>query len=526
MLENFFDGEHYRRQTGRDFDDATALRHFLAEGDAAGLDPSPYFSTRWYKTRYAAWARRGAATALGDFLPRIARGEKRRPHPMIDPVCYRDSYPDLADMGGLDAFLHFMRHGDGEGRTPSERFDADFYRRCYLPLGQGHPFRHYVTIGAAIGHLARPHRRDLSASRDAMRHKMAGLSRPVVIVVHDAQLAGVPILALDLARGLRMRGLTPLFLLDRAGPMVARFRSLGPVFIAAEGWNVDGLATGMPNGAPILVTTAAAAGLARALVENGGRSLVLVHEMTDYLRDQGMMPDLRDLKANGAQIIASMPRMASALAPEIGSVDVLQPGIVLPKTPLAAFRLRQEQRQAGSRRPIFIGAGYADRRKGFDLFLSAAKRITQLQAQAGFVWLGEMDEWARCLADAARAEGLDLTLPGFAEDSLAWYRAADTCLLTSRQDPGPTTVIHAAAMGTPFVGYAADIGLIGLTDGIGTFLPPGDEEGFAEVALATAAGVTPATRRRLRRHVRAVTNFDRYVDGILSRLGVATDDVA
>ena len=495
-------------------------------GDAAGLDPSPYFATRWYKTRYPDWADQGAATALEDFVAPRAQGAGRQPHPLIDPDWYLARYPDLAGYGA-DVTLHFLRHGDAEGRAPSPDFDAAFYARCYLPLGQGHPFRHYVTEGASRGFLARPLTRplarDTAASARAMRQALAGLARPVLLVAHDAQRAGVPILTLDLAQGLRARGHDPLFLLDRAGPLLDRFRSAGPVLILSEGWDLAGLAAGMPAALPVLVNTAAAARIGHALARAGRPGLILVHEMADYLTEQGLLPDLAGAAAAGARLIVSMPRMVDQMRPLLGSVDQLLPGVPLPPTPLAAFRQRRALRGAG---PVFISAGHADRRKGFDLFLSAASLIAQAEPKARFVWLGALDPWAQDLAQAALAKGLPLILPGFVSDSLAWYRAADAYLLTSRQDPGPTTVIQAAAMGTPFLAYAADIGLIGLTDQIGQFWPPEDAPGFAAAALDLAARSTPARRRALRRHVRARISLDAYLSGLLSRLVPAPDGAA
>ncbi len=516
MLHNLFDGDHYRRQIGLDLDDDAALRHFLTKGDAEGLDPGPYFSTQDYKARYPDWASLGAATAAEDFLIRAGRGQQRQPHPLIDPDYYRAAYPDLSGLGA-EAPLHFIRHGDREGRTPSAEFDAAFYRRCYMRLGQGHPFRHYITEGAALGHLPCPQPRDATDSQAAMRQAVAGLTRPFLLVSHDAQAAGVPILTLDLARAIGERGWAPVFLLRNAGPLAEEFRALGPVFVLAEGWDAAGLAAGMPRGTSALVNTAAAAMLAPGLASAGLSCLVLIHEMADYIRDQGFLPDLRAARGAGARLVVSMPRMVQALADDPGGVEMIRPGIVLPSVSLAAFRAARRWRRSAEG-PVFIGAGYADLRKGFDLFLAAAMLITRERPEARFVWLGALDDWAQDLAGKAQAQGVDLTLPGFVSDSLAWYRAADVYLLTSRQDPGPTTLVHAAAVGTPFVGYAADIGLIGVADMAGCFLPPGDEAGFTAAALATAASVTRASRRVLRRRVRDETAFAPYVDALLARL--------
>ncbi|WP_226341144.1 glycosyltransferase [Gemmobacter serpentinus] len=513
MVDEFFDCDHYRHQTGLDLDRQGLMQHFRQTGDALGLDPSPYFATLWYKARYRNWARRGAATAFDDFLFRIGRGMERNPHPLIDGEFYRANHADLAAIGAK-APLHFMLHGDAEGRNPSGAFDAAFYRMCYLPLGTSHPFRHFSRHGATLGHLPRPAPKKPRRTHRAVRDAIRGLNRPLLLACHDAQAAGVPILTLDLATSLRARGYDPVFLLQRAGPLLPRFRAQGPTFVLAEGWAMDELAEALPARVPALINTAAMDAV--ALARTRSNCLLLVHEMADYIRDQGLLPGLRAAQAAGARIVVSMPSMVAALAPDLKDLTQIRPGIILPQTPMAAFRqIRRQMRGAG---PVFISAGYADHRKGFDLFLAAARRIVAQRPQARFVWLGALGDWAQGLARQAQADGLDLILPGFTEHSLAWYRAADIYLLTSRQDPGPTTAMHAAAMGTAFVGYAADIGLIGQTEGVGTFLPAGAERAFSDAALAAAAAVTPSKRRALRRHLRAHSGFEPYVNALMARL--------
>ncbi len=510
MSETVFDPEFYSQRYGVAKDRAFA--HFQAEGDSAGLDPSPYFSTIFYKQRFPDWHIAGAPTALADFLDHAQAGRHRQPHPLIDGEYYLDRYPDLAGLGGRAA-LHFITHGDQEVRTPSAAFDATFYQRCYLALDQRRPFHHYVTQGRERGYLARPVPRTTPDSAATMAAAMQGLPRPFLLSAHDAQPAGVPLATLDIAADLAGRGWQPVFLLDRAGPLIDRFRDLGPVRIAAEGWDLDGLACALPAGTPVVVNTGAAGHIARAFAAAGHRTVLLIHEMADYLHSAGLMPDLIAAKAAGARLVVSMPRTATAVEPELGPLPVLVPGIVRHPAPLTSFRkVRAWRGQTG---PVFISAGYADHRKGFDLFLQAATEIKRQCPTARFVWLGEVRGWARDLADAALAEDLDLTLPGFAQDALAWYRRADAYLLTSRQDPGPTTVVHAAAVGTPFVAYATDIGIQDMASGIGVFHQPGDVAGFVTTALRLAKGNTPASRRIMRRLIASQTSMPLYVDGIL-----------
>ncbi|RGP36879.1 glycosyltransferase family 4 protein [Pseudotabrizicola alkalilacus] len=509
VCEGFFDAGFYQGQL--DTPVADPLGHFRAQGDRLGLDPSPYFSTRHYKARYPDWAADGHPTALDSFLAQDRPGAWRSPHPLIDPVAYLRLHPDVA-AAGFSPAGHFARHGDAEGRSPTDAFDAVFYRRCYLRLQETYAFAHYIRVGQGAGHLPRPVPRSPAQSAAAARQVLAGIARPILLGVHDAQEAGTPILVRDMAQHYAARGLSPVFVLRDGGPLVARYAEFGPVFVLAEGWDAAGLFAGVPRDVPVIVNSGAAALLAQGAAQAGLRTVLLIHEMRGYLDAQGLVPGLAAAQAAGARLVASFPRMAEALRPDLGPLDVVQPGVTLPPAGLADFRARKRV-QAG--RTVFIGAGHADRRKGFDLFLDAAQEIAARMPQAGFVWLGALDPWAQDLARAARGAGLPLSLPGFVTDSLACYAAASVYLLTSREDPGPATLIHAAATGTPFVGYAADIGLRGTVDPLGRFVASGDRAGFVAAAIALAQQETQTTRRARRALVRPHLGLDRYCDQLL-----------
>ena len=506
----FFDPIFYQTQLGTSL--PNPLGHYRRRGDAMGLDPSPYFSTRYYKARYPAWGATGARSALDDFLAQEALANWRSPHPLIQPEDYLRRYPDVAQKSASPA-AHFVTHGDGEGRSPSEGFDAGFYRSSYLSLGQAHAFRHYVMQGQKAGCLPKPTPRSFEASHAAAAQIAQACADLVIFCVHDAQEAGTPILVLDLAHDCVRRGKAVCFVLKAGGPLLSAFQAKGPVFLQSEGWDAAGLFAGFGKGAQVLVHSAAAAGLATAAAGQGARCALLIHEMRGYLDAQGMMPDLARAKAAGAVLVASFPRMAAALQKDLGTLPVVRPGIRLPDASLQAFRV---QRRAAAKAPVFISAGHADRRKGFDRYLAAARAIRARMPQARFVWLGALDPWAQDLARTALGEGLPLGLPGFVTTSVAWYAASTVYLLTSREDPGPSTLIHAAATGTPFVGYASEIGLQGVADPLGRFVPDGDLDAFVEAACHFAGTETVQTRRARRKLLAPHLGMAGYCEALLS----------
>jgi glycosyltransferase involved in cell wall biosynthesis len=450
----------------------------------------------------------------------VARKRTTGQHELFDEAWYRQQHPDTADYPGT-AWRHFILHGDAEGRAPGPFFDPEFYRRTYLSLAEQPTtaaFAHYLRHGRSLGYLARQAEVPTEGSTMAIQAALTGRPHPIVLVGNDAQQAGSPRLLLAIAAELRRRGFDPVFLLLRGGPLLESYRRLGPTLILDEGWDVAGLGAGIPPSVAVIGSTCWAAPVLRELATEGPR-LLLVHEMPAYLREHDLFEAVSEA---GDAVVVATPSVAEQLGQAIGTaarITVTRPGLFAPAQPRGGRRTvgRLLSQWGADRAPLFIGAGYADHRKGFDLFLEAARMITRERPSAGFVWLGECDPTALEQAAAAQADGVALLLPGFREDALEWYRRSTVYLLTSRQDPGPTTVADAAREGVPFVGLQTDIGLRSLgslLDGVGDFEP--DLDALVARALHYADDDTAARRATRAEHIDRITSFGTYVDELLA----------
>lgn len=518
VCEAWFNDDFY--QSVYDIPKAEALKHFVTFGDKHGWDPSPYFSTRHYKTLYSDWRENGEVTAVQDFMIRLTKDDVRSPHPLFDLNWYRAQYPDLPN-NWPDVFLHFTLHGDGELRQPSANFNSNVYAATYMELGHTHAFRHFVTEGQARGFRTTFH---VQSRQDSLKHMRAkAATATVVIGAHDAQKAGVPIMALDMARAARDLGFKPLMLLDRAGPILELMEDVCPVVVAAEGWNIEVLQHCLSQQTPVILNSAECAGIATKLARSGMQTVLLVHEMHAFLQERDLIDSLHNAQAAGVELIASFPKLAADLAPEFGRLRSIRPGIVTPDTSLSCFK--KVRREIGNGAPVFIGAGQGSHRKGFDLFISVALALKTHHPEAHFIWLGTLDPWAQDLADQAKKDGLNLILPGFVTQFPAWYFCADVYLLTSRQDPGPATVFHAARMGVPFVAYNSNIGMAGqFDDSMGRFVPNGNVEQFVEAVQSYITAEGPQTRRARRAFVRNEGSFSRYFLNALEAASALNQD--
>lgn len=506
-----FDGPHYSAQwpasEGLNSPQA-AWRHYMAHPLEA--DPSPYFDTAYYCQHYPDGRKTDGDTPLEDFLRHLRKGTERRTHPLIDPDFYRAQSEGLAPEDS--ALLHFMRHGDRENRPPSAAFDSAFYVRCYLPLQSCNPFAHYVHQGRARGYLPCARPRDADEIADFWRQ-----TGPIdlILVGHDAQQAGAPIVLLEALRRLQARGLRVLVLLQNAGPLLEPCRALAPVLVLAEGWPVAPLLAACRPGTPVIANTVVSLPVALAAHRAGLPVLVAVQELALTITQSDMGPacqeavdaGLRFGFSNRATRDAFETLLSAPLPPDQQRIL----GVALVSAPPAPDQVRAVKAMMKGRRPAIIGAGHADYRKGFDLFLDTARAIQKRKKRAHFFWLGALDPWAWELASKARAEGLALILPGFVDSVTAWFSAADLYLMTSRSDAGPGTLQAALVSGCPCAGFTDQIGLAEDLRRYGAGLPGHDPEALAAAAI-------PLLRQRLPETVTEALRAGYDFDACLTRM--------
>lgn len=474
---------------------ARAWSHHLRHPDA---DPSPYFDAAYYQERYPDWRNSGARVPLQDYLLRLERGEERQTHPLIDPAFYRAQLPELPVRDG--AAIHFARHGDAEGRAPSAGFDALFYRQCYMPLQATHPFAHYVTAGRLAGYLPAPMPRCAGEAAEALP---PGLD--LVVFGHDAQSAGAQMLLLAILRTLTGQGVKVALVLQRAGPMLDDYRAVVPVVILAEGWPVDAIVAGLPDGLRVLTNTVLTLDAAALAAQRGAPVLSLIHELPYSIADWGLGPLCERAARAGVRFGVSSPFVGDGLAgllpePLRGARRaVLGAGLYAEPPKPAQIDAVRAALPSGR---LVLGMGHADRRKGFDLFLDTAALIHARDSGARAAWIGALDPWAQGLAEDALAAGLPLLLPGCLplDQASAWMASAAVLLVTARAETGPSTLIEALCIGTPVAGFADGLGLGADLERYGHGVGGYEPADLATAALAAMDGgrLVPAALTALR----------------------------
>jgi glycosyltransferase involved in cell wall biosynthesis len=330
-------------------------------------------------------------------------------------------------------------------------------------------------------------------------------------LAEEVQRLGIPVEVLALA----------------PGPLLARGYESVPIHLAD--WNCleEELAGLYDRGFRAAILNSVAAGDAvQSLRDQGFRTLCLVNEMPSIISELGLE---QAAAAAGAADVCIFP------------ADIVQRRYPFPVSnyrvlPQGLLDRRLLAREHNSRRwgspdygiprdiPLVLAAGYAEERKGFDLFVSAAKVSLARGLPIHFAWVGKVADHVPVIRDAMAAlqELPNVTLIEFSDDYGAVLELATVFALSSREDPFPNVVVDATAVGMPVVAFQDCSGveaLLEVTHGALATEMTGEAllEAISKV-LPTAASQELVAERK--RYIAWRHNLTDYVGRLMETLGV------
>ena len=300
----------------------------------------------------------------------------------------------------------------------------------------------------------------------------------IIVVSHDANPHGAQMLAWNMCRGLSDTfGLKVDCVLLGGGPMHAQFAEVAQLHDlngqAQDGPEARALARALRDGGVdvAIVNTTVSGIFARTLAEAGIRVISLVHELPKLIRDYALEPHVAALSEASEKVVFAADLVRDSFL-QLSGLDP-QKALVRPQGAYKRNRLRSDcgpgseaaralraELNLQTDAKILLGVGYADERKGFDLFLDAAERLGN-RDNLVFVWVGHhhIPLMARLgpQIDRLQAAG-KLVLTGLQTDTDRFFAGADLFILTSREDPYPTTVLEALDVGLPTIGFRGATG--------------------------------------------------------------------
>lgn len=382
----------------------------------------------------------------------------------------------------------------------------------------------------------------LAATRAALLSHEMPTPKKIVLVSHDALYHGAQILTLNLARELTtVYGYEVDIVTLSGGPLLEEFAKVATVHsLDGHGPNSKAafsLAAELRSegGALAICNTTVSGPFAHALKDNGFHVISLIHELTSVIAQYDLGDAAKAVAAYSDTVVFPAKLVQTAFENETGPLG--EKAIICPQ---GAYKVNQFRHLEDIERArkilrkdlnlrsttrILLGVGYADPRKGFDLFLDIAQAIPKDRADIVCLWLGHQEPWVAPEL-AARIEALQksgrLILPGRVDETDLYYAGSDVFMLTSREDPYPSTVLESLDVGLPIVGFESVTGSTHLiTEYGGLLVPPFDTSAMTSAALKVLITTGNKTRADIltRFRARSDISFRGYVHDLLAVAG-------
>ena len=302
-----------------------------------------------------------------------------------------------------------------------------------------------------------------------------------IVVTHDLHKHGAQHLSLNLVKALKEQfsyGVTTIAL--GPGPLSPDFEAYGPLIelnrrqMTAEAIRAEVKSLAGQGYRYAIVNSSASGWMMRHLADAGIRSVGLIHELPNIIRQLGLEEDLQTIDKYSEKVIfpsSIVMEKTAGFCPNGGwhRAQILPQG-VYKRDGIADLAEKQAAKKQLSDLigfppdiHIVLGVGFGDHRKGVDIFVKSAIKTARVRPDVHFIWLGELsgDMKTRCMPLIEREAAVreNIHFPGFIQDTNPFYAAADIYALTSREDPFPSTALEALSAGTPVVMTAGTGGI-------------------------------------------------------------------
>ncbi len=388
----------------------------------------------------------------------------------------------------------------------------------------------------------------LHATRNALQEAADKTAeRRIVLVGHDAHPHGAQFLILSLARSLaREFGFGVDLVLLGPGPLTASYREVATVHdlsgLDPGGAEAISLAERLfaAGSRAAIVNTTASGMFIRTLAKAGLRSVSLVHEMAGMIREMHLEDGAKAIAESAEKVVFASEAVRGSFAtiaePDPAKARIRPQGIyrrnrLIGDVPTAR-RILREQFGLPEDARIVLGVGYADLRKGVDLFVRVGLTVAAARPDTHFFWVGKFEGDVRESIERLLAEspcGSRVHFVGFSDTPDIYFAGANVFVLTSREDPLPTVSLEAMDAGLPVVCFDGSGGVPEIAAKLGmSVVPQWDTEAFAQAVVSLLDD--PSNTRKLGSKGKALVDgefgFHQYVFDLLDDVGLSLPRVS
>ena len=328
--------------------------------------------------------------------------------------------------------------------------------------------------------------------------------RRLLLVGHDALTHGAQLLLLNIMKEYRC---TFQFEIDvivlGGGPLLSKYSKYAKVHVI-QGKDCSSNATfrllnsiRKSGASTAVVNTTVSGSLVGSLKASGFNVVSLIHELPSVLGSFNLDAQARMIEREADAVVFPAEQVKTGFETFIGRT--VRQGMIRPQGLYFPSLLREgaskEELRVEVRKELGIDvdaklvmcAGYADYRKGFDIFVRVCASVMRSREKVYALWVGHMDD-ALVKKSMEYASALKLEhkfiFTGLIEDPRKYYIASDVYALTSREDPFPSVVMESLDALTPVVAFKECGGFETLLSrGCGDLVSKGSEEDFGAALL-------------------------------------------
>ncbi len=316
----------------------------------------------------------------------------------------------------------------------------------------------------------------LEATREALHEAARKINgRRLILVAHDAHPHGAQFLILHMAKNLHQdMGFTIDLLVLGEGVLIKEYQKYANVHelagLSPQSDEVVSLITRLfRQGVKSAVINTTVSGLMVPILKQCGfRVISLIHELPRLIKDYDLQEHVKAIAQYADKVVfAAYPVQEGfeSFARLNKEQIIIRPQGLYKKNTIQSLEMIRIARLSLRKRfhlakdsQIILGVGFADHRKGIDIFVRSAIEILHEGRKVYFLWLGNFEpQLEQEIQQAITESGFDkfFIFPGLDYDTDVYYAGADIYALTSREDPFPSVVLEALDAQTPVVAFSA-----------------------------------------------------------------------
>lgn len=297
----------------------------------------------------------------------------------------------------------------------------------------------------------------------------------ITFVSHDASVSGAPIACLRLAEYMKSNGHEISFVLRSGGGLMHKFKNIGLTCEMNPSSKSDKVLERdlkdfykKVNSEVIVINTAVPGDIAAILKKITNKRIPIIayiHELQDVIDMCAGNGLFEKLKSSANYYIANdvvkknlLKRHKDIKDKKITTLNYSISEDYFLSSKKNTLRSNLKTYNITSNDFVIFGSGPVSPRKGTDIFVEIARKISKKNKKVKFVWMGEThdtSEFTLALKKDIELAGLNnlVHFIGIIDKPYEYFGAADLFLLTSREEPFGMVSLEAGAAGVPTIAF-------------------------------------------------------------------------